>query len=331
MNPPKCNEEDYINFLIATPKTCSATEAARVQPKQEEPPAHDAFTRLLHRLEPDAETMWQEAQTQVDLCAGILVFDDSTLDKPFARRIELVTRHWSGKHHRVVQGINLMTLLWTDGDRHVPCDYRLYDKAKDGLTKNDHFQQVLEKAHKRGFQPRCIAFDSWYASLPNLKKIRAFQWIWLTRLKENRLVNPDRQGVAAISKVEISEAGRIVHLPGYGLIRVFKIVITEDDIEYWATNDLEMSELTRIKYANYAWTIENYHRGIKQFCNVERAQVRAARAQRNHIGLALRAFLRLEIHCYHKGISWFEAKTSIIREAVRIYLAKPLYTLNPTA
>jgi len=39
----------------------------------------------------------------------------------------------------------------------------------------------------------------------------------------------------------------------------------------------------------------------------------------------------LESHCYHKGISWFEAKTSIIREAVRNYIAKPLYLLIPTA
>jgi putative transposase len=138
-------------------------------------------------------------------------------------------------------------------------------------------------------------------------------------------------GLAAISQIAIGAEGSLVQLPGYGLIRVFKIVARDGDIEYWATNDLQMSELTRIKYANYAWTIENYHRGIKQFCNLERAQVRAGRAQRNHIGLALRAFLRLEVHCYHKGISWFEAKTSIIREAVRSYLAKPLYTLNPTA
>lgn len=302
-----------------------------MQPKQDDPPAHDAFTRLLHRLEPDPETVRQEAESQVDLHEGILVFDDSTLDKPYAHHIEWVSRHWSGKHHRVVQGINLMTLLWTDSDRHIPCDYRLYDKAKDGLTKNDHFQQVLDDAHTRGFRPRCIAFDSWYASLPNLKKIRDFQWIWLTRLKENRLVNPDRQGVVAISRIEIEEAGCLVYLPGYGMIRVFKIAVKEDDIEYWATNDSGMDELRRIKYAKYAWTIENYHRGIKQFCNVERAQVRAGRAQRNHIGLALRAFLRLEVHCYHNGDSWFEAKTSIIREAVRGYLAKPLYTLNPTA
>jgi hypothetical protein len=35
----------------------------------------------------------------------------------------------------------------------------------------------------------------------------------------------------------------------------------------------------------------------------------------------------LEVHGYQQGISWFEAKTSIIREAVRAYLAKPLFTL----
>jgi putative transposase len=132
------------------------------------------------------------------------------------------------------------------------------------------------------------------ARLPNLKKIRTFQWIWLTQLKENRLVNAQRQGLMALGQVEISEDGSLVHLQGYGLIRVFKIVATDGDIQYWVTNDLQMSELIRIKYANYAWTIEDYHRGIKQFCNMERAQ-------RNHVGLALRAFLRLEIHCYHKG------------------------------
>ena len=64
---------------------------------------------------------------------------------------------------------------------------------------------------------------------------------------------------------------------------------------------------------------------------VERCFARKAIAQRNHIGLALRAFLRLERYCFSNGISWFEAKTNIIREAVRAYLAKPIYTLKPTA
>jgi len=32
------------------------------------------------------------------------------LDKPYAKKMELVTYHWSGKHKRVVKGIPLLTL-----------------------------------------------------------------------------------------------------------------------------------------------------------------------------------------------------------------------------
>jgi hypothetical protein len=137
MKPPKVKDEDYINFLIATPKRCRATEAARVTPQTESPPAHDALTRLLHRLEPDPDRLWREAESEVQRRSGVVVVDDSTLDHLSARKMELVTRHWSGKHHAVVRGINRLTLLWTDGDRHLPCDYRLSDKARDGKTKND--------------------------------------------------------------------------------------------------------------------------------------------------------------------------------------------------
>jgi putative transposase len=70
---------------------------------------------------------------------------------------------------------------------------------------------------------------------------------------------------------------------------------------------------------------------VKQYCLIERAQVRSARAWRHHIGLCLRAFLRLERHCYHTGLTWFEAKMAIIRDAVRSYLARPRYVLVATA
>ncbi len=43
-------------------------------------PAHDAFTRLLHRLEPDPAALWQEVALLVDRTSGILVGDASTLD-----------------------------------------------------------------------------------------------------------------------------------------------------------------------------------------------------------------------------------------------------------
>lgn len=322
MNPPKVNEYDYIDFLIGTQQAYSCTEAARVQPEAEDAPAHDAVTRLIHRLFPSSERLWQEAKEQVDLTTGILIVDDSTLDKWYSRNIELVTRHWSGKHKRVVWGINLVTLLWTDGERYIPVDYRIYHKQHDGLTKNDHFQVMLHVADERGFRPECVCFDSWYASLKNLKLVARLFGRWLTRLEAERLVNPDKTGNCPLASVNLAPTGTIVHLKGFGFIKVFKIVVTENHIEYWATNDLSLNELTRLKLAQFSWMIETYHRGIKQFCGIERCQARSAIAQRNHIELALRAFLRLEFHAFVRGISWFEAKTSIIREAVRAYLAE---------
>ena len=55
MNKAKCTEADYINFIVATPVSYSCLEAGRVQAQGEAGPAHDAFSRLLQRLEPDAE------------------------------------------------------------------------------------------------------------------------------------------------------------------------------------------------------------------------------------------------------------------------------------
>jgi hypothetical protein len=329
MNPPRVQPEDYIDFLIATPKAASAVEAAAVQPARPGAPAHDAFTRLLHRLEPDPETLWQEAKGQVDLTAGVLVVDDTVLDKPYARHIELVGRHWSGKHHAVVQGIDLVSLVWTDGDRVVPCDYRIYHDKKQA-TKNDHFRAMIDVAHARGFRPEYVLFDGWYSSLENLKHLRAKGFAWLTRLKCNRLVNKDRQGETPLYRTEVATTGTQVWLTGYGLVKVFKIVAPDGDIAYWATSDLTMTDLTRQQMAEYSWAIETYHRGIKQCTEVERCQARSAKAQRNHIGLALRAFLRLEYHLFTTGISWAAAKAAIIRDAVRSYLAHPSIRL-PTA
>jgi putative transposase len=329
--PPKVQPDDYIQFLIATPRQFTCSEAARVTPVEFQPPAHDAFNRLLHRLEPDSATLWHDAKRLVKRGWGALVLDDATLDKPYAQKMELVNSHWSGKHHRVVRGINLLTLLWTEGDQPIPCDYRLYNCKNDGATKNDHFRDLLQVAKDRGFQPEIVLFDSWYASLENLKLLRRFGWRWLTRLKGNRLVSVAKGTYQAVSQVPLTAQGTVVHLKGYGQVKLFRLVTPDGDTEYGATSDLGMNEGQRLKYAEWSWQIESYHRGIKQYCGVERCQARRAKAQRNHITMALRAFLRLNHVAFYEGISWFEAKTRILRHAIRQYLANPLYKLYQLA
>jgi len=94
--------------------------------------------------------------------------------------------------------------------------------------------------------------------------------------------------------IQIPEEGRIVHLKGYGMIRVFREVLDFDLAKHWATNDLEMTSSQQEELGREAWAIETYHRGLKQHCGVEGCQARKADAQKNHILLSIRAFLRLE-------------------------------------
>lgn len=322
MNLPRCTTEDYIQFLLATPKVYTATEAGRVTPPRPDAPAHDAYTRLLHRLEPDPQPLWEETEPLIRKDDGILVIDDSVLDKPFARHMGLVGYHWSGRHKRVVRGIDLVTLLWTDGDALWPCDYRLVNPAEK-LTKNDHFRDLVRVAKQRGFCPRYVVFDSWYSGKENLKAVRDCGWLFLTQVRCNRKVNPDRTGNRPIEQCDIAASGTIVHLEGFGLVKAFRIVTTNGDTEHWITNNLAMGEETRLALGERAWGIEEYHRGLKQHCGVDKSQVRYTRAVCNHIGCAIRAFVRLEWHRFTTGVSWFAAKYRIIREAVRDYLANP--------
>ena len=290
VNPRRCTPEDYIDFLVASPGPVSCTEAARVPPDSPFAPAHDSYNRRLNRLEPAPAELWGAAEPQVE------------------------------------RGINLITLLWTDGDRKVPVDYRLFSTT-DGKTKHDHFWEMLLMAKGRGFSPKYVLFDTWYASLENLKQVRGFGWHWLTRLRGDRVVSPDDRRQRRLDEVAACASGTVLHLRGYGLIKVFRIVTPDGDMEHWATNDLGMGEGARRHYAEMSFAIENYHRELKQYCGVEKCRVRASRAQRNHIGLSLRAFLRLEWHFFTTGVSAFEAKLRLVRDAVRSYLARPFIIL----
>src|SRR5947208_93881 len=107
MSAPKVRPEDYIQFLIATPRHTTCTEAPRGHPDAPDPPADGAFARLLPRLDADPDEVWQEARPQVRP-GGILVLDDSVLDKPYARKMETVHWQFSGKHAGVVKGIGLL-------------------------------------------------------------------------------------------------------------------------------------------------------------------------------------------------------------------------------
>jgi hypothetical protein len=89
-----------------------------------------------------------------------LIIDYTTLDKPYSHQNGVSNLPLNGKHQKVVKGINVVTLHWTDGTSIIPLDFKVYDHDHDGKTKNDHFQDMLKKAKEHGFEPHCVPFES---------------------------------------------------------------------------------------------------------------------------------------------------------------------------
>jgi SRSO17 transposase len=312
-----------VDFLIASQKQYSGLELSKVAPADM---AHDAVSRWLSANKLTPKIVWQHAAPMVNRTTGYLIIDDTVLDKPYSRIIPLVKNQYSGKHHKTVNGIDLVNMLWTDGERIIPVDYRAYDPTRDGKTKNDHAQEMLNFAEKRGFSPDYVLMDSWYSSVDNLKLITNNtnkHWKWIAGLKSNRLVSLVQGTYLPVSDLDwTSKQVHKVWLKAYGFVLVSKIVFKNGDITYIATNDLSLVNLETFKsHSEHRWNIETFHRGIKQCCGIERCYSTLERSQRNHILCAFLAFLKLEWQRIQNGVSWYEQKWSITRVATTDYLA----------
>ena len=310
MNKPKVTAEDFTDFLVATPVNATVMEAQRTSPVGSDESSHDAC-RLLHRLDPSRDAVWLEVKAEVCLTSGGLILDDTVLDKPHARKIDCVHHIWSGKHYADIKGIDLLTLLWTDGERHLLCGYRIYDKPNDGKTINNHFGDLIDTAKAYDSSQNTCFLHGFYSSLLNLRKIDTVGWRWVTRLKHNRRFYPARARNRPVGDWDIATTGTVVHLENYNMVKVFRIISKDGTAEHWATNDLEMDELGR-------WKIEEYHRGLKQVTNVKSCQCWKAHVQRSDIGLARTAFLVFDRYCFRTGYNWAATKAKIFQEAVRL-------------
>ena len=318
---------DYINFLVAAQCDVSCVHAAECFSENGFVVSHDAFNRFLTRQSLPPETLWNEVESFVDKQNGWFILDDTVLDKIHSKKIALTYFQWSGKHHEVIKGIGLITLVWTDGTSTFPIDYRIYDKNGDHLTKNDHFRSMLQTASNRGFRPNLVMFDSWYSGTENVKFIKNLGWEWFARIKKNRLMNPDKTKNRPVSSLIISSEGEVVHMRMYGFVKVFCSRNKAGKDRYWATNYLTMDNMDREVLQALSWSIENYHRALKELCCVEDCKIRKEIGQRNHINCSLRAFIRLEVVSKKYQIAIYQAKWEIQKMAIKNYIQDPKYAL----
>ena len=322
MSRHKCTTEIYKAFLQATSVRYSGVALSEVSPVEI---SHDSISRWLQDRHFRPSEIWAITENLINPSEpNLLIADDTILAKEHSKKIELVNYQYSGNVHDVIAGIGLLNLVWhgLETEQTIPVDYRLYDKDTDGKTKNSHFCDMLSLAKSRGLKPNAVVFDSWYSSLKNLKAIRDHGWIWVTNLRKNRKVNRDEN----LEDLQIPEAGLSVHLRGYGWVTVFKFEAKNGRIDYITTNMRDPTRESIESLMKARWSIEVYHRELKQTCGIERCQARTGRAQRNHICLAIKAWIDRYIRRVQQKMSFYQQNWEVIKPAIKDSMRSMLAT-----
>jgi hypothetical protein len=207
----------YIGFLLSEPRFASCRRLSEVMGI-----SHDSVNRFLRRETYAPQDLFNEVKSSLSLKGGTISVDDTVLDKPYSHHMALVGYFWSGKHHRVVKGINLITWYYADAHgRHMPINDRLYDKA-EGKTKNDYFQEMLAEVLAWGVEPAFVTGDSGYSGLDHLKPVRNYSLGWLFALESNRLVSVRKGSWEQVQHLDIPEEGVEAWLRGFGKVKLFR-------------------------------------------------------------------------------------------------------------
>ncbi len=151
-----------------------------------------------------------------------------------------------------------------------------------------------------------------YSGLDNLKAIRSHGWIWVTTLGKNRIVNHN----VSLESLSIPEEGLVVHLRGYGWVSVFKFVAKNGRIDYVTTNKTEPIRAFVEGMMKHRWSIEVYHRELKQTYGLERCQARTGRAQRNHIFLVLSVWVERQKERLKSAVTFYQQQWDVIKTTI---------------
>ncbi len=108
----QCHLNLYTLYLLSEPLHVSCLRLSQILADL----SHDSINRFLLRERYSPKDLFDEVKAELKLSGGTLSGDDTVLDKPYRdpQKTALVDYFWSGKQHRVVKGINLITLYYTD-------------------------------------------------------------------------------------------------------------------------------------------------------------------------------------------------------------------------
>jgi len=337
----------YSDYLLSSFGQTTATGLSSLTDQEI---SHDKVSRFLNNKEYGSKELWQTVKPLVrqyeheDAC---LIFDDTIVEKPYTDESALVCWHYDHSQGRTVKGINILTAFYHSGQPHqrapvrLPVMYQLVLKTilysvletkkvkrKSDSTKNELMQQMITQAIHNQLVFRYVLADIWFASADNMKFIHQKKKFFIFDMKSNRqaaLSAEDREqgNWSRIDELDIPDNTPVkVWLKGVKFpLLLTKQVFTNKNlstgVRFLVSNDLDLTDDDFTTIYKKRWSVEEYHKSLKQNAAIAKSPTKKMKTQSNHIFASMIAYIKLEKLKLTQHLNHFAIKSKIYISALK--------------
>ncbi len=337
----------YTDYLISSFGQTSATGLSRLVDNEIK---HDSVTRLLSNSDFSSKTLWQTVKPLVrkhqaeDAC---LIFDDFIIEKAHTDENDLICWHWDHSKKRNIKGINVLNAFyhtWKVGESEplrVPvgfetirktirfCDIKTKkEKRKSTVSKNELMLQMIAKAIANGLLLKYIIADSWFASVANMRFIKQKKKIFIFDMQSNRLAAVCQADRKAGNWTRIDQ----LQIPNNKPVQVwlkdleFPVLLTKHHFtnkdnstgeRFLVSNDVRLTDDRFTTIYKKRWSVEEYHKSLKQNVSIGKSPTRTEKTQTNHLYASMLGYIKLEKLKFANKMNHFAMKTKIYNQALK--------------
>lgn len=337
----------YTDYLISSFGQTSATGLSNLVDNSIK---HDSITRLLSNSDFNGKTLWQAVKPVVrehqneDAC---LIFDDCIIEKAYTDENDLICWHWDHSKRRNIKGINLLSAFYhTRKDSkseilRVPvsietikktirfCDLKTQkEKRKSPISKNELMLQMIAQAIANGLIFKYILADSWFASVENMTFINQKKKFFMFDMQVNRLAAVTEEDRKTGRWTRIDELKIPDNTPlkvwlkdlGFPVLMTKQIFTNKDETtgyRFLVTNDLSLTDEQFTTIYKKRWSVEEYHKSLKQNVSIAKSPTRTIKTQTNHLYASIMAYIKLEKLKFANKMNHFAMKTKIYNQALK--------------
>ncbi len=337
----------YIDYLQVTFRSATATGLSSLV---DGAVSHDQITRFLSKPSKGSKELWLSVKSLVrqheseDAC---LIFDDSIIEKPHTDESDLICWHYDHSKKCSVKGINLLTAFYHSQDSgqefplRIPVAFQCAHKSvrysdlvsrklrrKSVVSKNELMRMMFSQCLQNQLKFRYVLADSWFSAAENMRLIHNKEKYFIFEIKSNRMAALTDEQRNKGRWQRIDELQIAVHTPvqvwlkdlNIKLLLVKQIFTNKDGstgTRYLVSNDLNLSYQRFETLFQKRWSVEEYHKSIKQNAAAGNSPTRTLRTQTNHLFAAILAYVKMETYKFASDLNHFAIKSKLYMAAIK--------------